>query len=140
MSHNFIIFCQAMQAEIASTRQRREQQLNLFFGEELNWDQESIEDLSVFKVTPVNYPASITTRVDRYFNEFSKQQAGGPVCYSDHSSISGGSLVPNVPRNVLDSSSMNLSLCLLPPCSLHFFWSTSSNQPSSLTTYVNSTS
>ena len=90
-----------MQAAIASSRQRRAWKLNLFFGQGLNWNQESINGLSVFKVTPVNYPASITTNVDRYFNEFSKQQTGGPVCYSDHSSISGGSLVRTVPIDVL---------------------------------------
>ena len=55
----------------------------------------------MFKVTPVNFPASITTIVDRYFNEFSKHQDEGALCYSDHSSISGGSLVGTVPTNVL---------------------------------------
>lgn len=51
----------------------------------------------------MNYPASITTKVDRYFHEFAKQQTGGPVCYSDHSSISGGSIVHQhqVPIDVL---------------------------------------
>ena len=84
-----------------SIRQRRQQQLNLFFGEDLNWNQESLNDLGVFKITPVNFPASISNKVDRYFNEYSKQQAGGPVCYSDHASISGGAFVHKVPSDVL---------------------------------------
>ena len=50
----------------------------------------------------MNLPASITTKVDRFFNKFSKQQAGGQVCYSDHASISGGAFVRQVPTNVLD--------------------------------------
>ena len=36
------------------------------------------------------------------------------------------------------ASAKDLSLCLLPPCSLQLFWLTFSNQPSSLTTYVTS--
>jgi len=94
--------CQAARIEVQRICQRREQQLNLFFVKlNFNWNEESLNDLKVFKITPVNFPASITNKVDRYFNEFSKQQAGGPVCYSDHASISGGEFVQQVPSNVL---------------------------------------
>mmetsp|Transcript_24120 Transcript_24120/g.39254 ORF Transcript_24120/g.39254 Transcript_24120/m.39254 type:complete len:354 (-) Transcript_24120:734-1795(-) len=91
---------QAVERAMQESRERTEQRLNLFFRD-LNWNQESLNDLSVFKIPPVNFPASITTKVDRYFNEYSKQQAGGPVCYSDHASISGGAFVRKVPSDVL---------------------------------------
>lgn len=57
--------------------------------------EENIKDLTIIKVPPVNYPAPINFfpvstmgKKNRHINEFSKQQRGGVLCFSSHSSDS----------------------------------------------------
>jgi len=74
----------------------------------------------VFKITPVNFPASITPDVDRYFEELARQQVGPGerVVYSNHASISGRELSRRVQNNRLPG--FNAELAPSSPAALLF--------------------
>ena len=74
--------------------------MNLFFGD-LTWNQDSLGDLNVFKITPVNYSATIIPNLDRYFDDLVRQQVGSGerVVYSNHASVTGYELFRRLPPN-----------------------------------------
>jgi len=88
-----------MDTRFQEIRAMKQQQINMFF-EPLNWNEEGLLDLKLYKIVPVNFPSKVRNNFpDRYVDRLVNHLPEKMKLLSNHASISGAGLVHQVPRN-----------------------------------------